>query len=91
MNNDLKKLDDIDPVETKEWVESLKAVLDTDDNERAHFLLEQLLSTARQAGLDIPFSANTAYINTIPTELQPISRVITLSNEPYDPTSAGTP
>jgi len=33
--------------------------------ERAHFLLEQLLEHARQNSIDMPFSANTGYVNTI--------------------------
>ena len=63
--------DDIDPSETLEWLESLQAVLDEDGRERAQFLIEKLVGLARQSGSDIPFSANTAYINTIPVELQP--------------------
>jgi pyruvate dehydrogenase E1 component len=63
--------DDIDPIETQEWLESLQAVLEKDGEERAHFLIEKLVDVARQAGSDIPFSANTAYINTIPVEMQP--------------------
>lgn len=64
-------LEDIDPEETKEWLESLQAVLDEDGRERAHFLIEKLVDLARKSGSDIPFSANTAYINTIPVDLQP--------------------
>ena len=33
--------------------------------ERAHYLLEQLLEHARQSSIDLPFSANTGYVNTI--------------------------
>ena len=44
------------------------AVIAAEGGERAHFLLEQLIDQARQAGIDMPFSANTAYVNTIPTE-----------------------
>jgi pyruvate dehydrogenase E1 component len=36
--------------------------------ERAHFLLEQLIDQARQAGIDLPFSPRPAYVNTIPTD-----------------------
>ncbi len=61
---------DIDPSETQEWVEALQAVLEQDGSDRAHFLIEQLVAVARQAGFDIPFSANTAYLNTIPVERQ---------------------
>ncbi len=59
---------DPDAQETREWLEALAAVIQTEGPERAHFLLEQLIDEARQAGIDVPFSANTAYVNTIPTD-----------------------
>ncbi|BCG65088.1 MAG: pyruvate dehydrogenase E1 component [Methyloprofundus sp.] len=75
MNNGLNanKLDqlDIDPEETKEWLEALSSIQEQDGNERVHFIIGQLVEMARQAGADIPFSATTAYINTIPVEQQP--------------------
>ena len=61
---------DIDPTETKEWIEALQSVLEQDGSERAHFLIEQLVAATRQSGFDIPFSANTAYLNTIPVPRQ---------------------
>ncbi|WP_024296895.1 pyruvate dehydrogenase (acetyl-transferring), homodimeric type [Methylomicrobium lacus] len=61
---------DIDPAETREWIEALQAVLEKDGNERAHFLIEQLVAAARHCGFDVPFSANTAYLNTIPVARQ---------------------
>ncbi len=54
--------------ETREWLEALSAVIASEGGERAHFLLEQLIDQARQAGIDLPFSAKTAYVNTIPTD-----------------------
>ena len=59
---------DADSQETREWLDALSAVISTEGPERAHFLLEQLLDHARQAGIDMPFSAKTAYVNTIPTD-----------------------
>ncbi|HSW06529.1 pyruvate dehydrogenase (acetyl-transferring), homodimeric type [Aquabacterium sp.] len=59
---------DADAQETREWLEALDAVIANEGPERAHFLLEQLIDEARQAGIDQPFSANTAYVNTIPTD-----------------------
>src|SRR5512147_3091274 len=59
---------DADAQETREWLDALSAVIGTEGGERAHFLLEQLIDHARQAGIDVPFSANTAYINTIPPD-----------------------
>ena len=59
---------DADPTETREWLDALAAVIASEGGDRAHFLLEQLIDQARQAGIDMPFSANTAYVNTIPTD-----------------------
>ena len=57
---------DMDPEETREWLESLQAVIEREGADRAHFLLENLIDTARRAGSNLPYSANTGYINTIP-------------------------
>ncbi len=56
---------DIDPVETQEWLDALEAVLAEEGVERAHFLLEQLIKKARRKGAHLPYTANTAYLNTI--------------------------
>ncbi len=56
---------DSDRTETREWMDALSAVIENEGIERAHFLLEQLLDHARQSSIDLPFSANTAYVNTI--------------------------
>ncbi|MEN9317325.1 MAG: pyruvate dehydrogenase (acetyl-transferring), homodimeric type [Pseudomonadota bacterium] len=61
---------DPDSLETQEWLDALEAVLDREGPERAHFLLEKLIEQARRNGAFIPFSANTAYINTIPVQLE---------------------
>ncbi|MFN8696921.1 MAG: pyruvate dehydrogenase (acetyl-transferring), homodimeric type [Burkholderiales bacterium] len=57
---------DIDPQETREWLDALEGVLDAEGPERAHFLLESLVDKARRSGSNLPYSANTQYINTIP-------------------------
>ncbi len=61
---------DIDPEETQEWIESLDSVLEREGPERAHFLLERLIDKTRRSGAYLPFTANTAYLNTIPVSLQ---------------------
>jgi pyruvate dehydrogenase E1 component len=61
---------DPDSQETKEWLDALAAVLEQEGPERAQYLMERLIDLARQSGSDIPFSANTAYVNTIPTALE---------------------
>jgi pyruvate dehydrogenase E1 component len=64
----VSKPTDIDQAETAEWIESLQAVIAHDGVERAHFLMEELLAHARGAGANLQYSANTAYVNTIPVE-----------------------
>ncbi|HEX5358184.1 MAG TPA: pyruvate dehydrogenase (acetyl-transferring), homodimeric type [Aquabacterium sp.] len=59
---------DMDPQETREWLDALSGVIETEGRARAHDLLETLLDHARQAGIDMPFSATTAYVNTIAPE-----------------------
>ncbi len=61
---------DIDPQETQEWLDSLEAVLENEGVERAHFLLERLIDKARRSGAYLPFTANTAYLNSIPVQQQ---------------------
>jgi pyruvate dehydrogenase E1 component len=63
---------DIDPQETQEWIDALEAVLEADGPERAHQLLEALIDKARRSGAYLPYSANTAYVNTIPTHMEPV-------------------
>ena len=58
---------DLDPLETNEWLESLSAVIEKDGNERAHYLIKELINKAYMEGANIPYTQNTPYINTIPT------------------------
>jgi len=61
---------DPDTLETREWLDALEAVIEREGPQRAHFLLEALIEKARRSGAHIPYSANTAYINTIPPHLE---------------------
>ena len=61
---------DPDTLETAEWLDALETVIEREGPERAHFLLEALIDKARRSGTYIPYSANTAYINTIPPHLE---------------------
>ena len=61
---------DPDSLETKEWLEALEAVIENEGPERAHYLMERLVDLARRRGAHIPFSSNTAYVNTIPAHLE---------------------
>jgi pyruvate dehydrogenase E1 component len=65
------KLTDLDPVETREWLESIDSVLRTHGPERAHYLLERLIDYTRRSGAYLPFKPNTAYVNSIPPGRQP--------------------
>ncbi|NLN12755.1 MAG: pyruvate dehydrogenase (acetyl-transferring), homodimeric type [Arcobacter skirrowii] len=64
-------LEDINPLETQEWMEALEAIIEEEGVERAHFLLEKLIDKSRRSGAHLPYSATTAYINTIGTDEEP--------------------
>ena len=59
---------DIDPTETKEWLDSLDAVIAKDGSDRAHYLLKKLIDEAYKEGSNRPLTRITPYINTIPVE-----------------------
>jgi pyruvate dehydrogenase complex dehydrogenase (E1) component len=63
--------EDIDPVETQEWLESIDSVMRAQGPERAHFLLEKLVDFTRRSGAYLPFKPNTAYLNTISRAQEP--------------------
>ena len=65
--NDLLQQDP-DPSETREWVESIEAILERGGPPRAHYLLERMVDQTRRAGGMLPFEPTTEYINTIPPE-----------------------
>jgi pyruvate dehydrogenase E1 component len=62
---------DADPVETKEWVEALDALIASEGPERATFLLRRLLQHARTRRVPLPHVLATPYVNTIPLAEQP--------------------
>jgi len=64
--NDIQR--DLDPEETREWLEALQSVLEREGPDRANYLLDRLVNEARRGGAYIPYNANTAYMNTIPPE-----------------------
>jgi len=61
---------DLDPQETREWLDAIDGVIEHEGPDRAHFLIEQVIDKSRRSGAYMPFSANTAYINTIPVDKQ---------------------
>ncbi len=64
-------LQGLDDVEIREWLESLDSVLHSGGPEVAREILERLRAHAKVVGLDLPFTANTPYVNTIPASAQP--------------------
>jgi len=64
------KKHDIDPQETKEWIDSINGILNTQGIDRAHFIIEKMIEFARRNGVKMPYSPNTAYVNTIPLSKQ---------------------
>ncbi|GGF65943.1 MULTISPECIES: pyruvate dehydrogenase (acetyl-transferring), homodimeric type [Mameliella] len=56
---------DVDPVESQEWQDAIEDVIERDGADRAHFLLDKAVQSARAAGARLPFSATTPYQNTI--------------------------
>ncbi|MFL6217595.1 MAG: pyruvate dehydrogenase (acetyl-transferring), homodimeric type, partial [Actinomycetes bacterium] len=64
-------LNDVDPVETREWLDALDSVLAFEGSDRARFLLGELAAVGRRRGAPAPYSATTPYLNTIPVDQQP--------------------
>lgn len=67
----LLNLEDINPLETQEWIEALEAVIEEEGIDRVHFLLEKLIDKSRRSGGHLPYEATTAYINTISPNEEP--------------------
>src|SRR5450755_2795297 len=62
----------MDEFEVQEWLESLDSVLESSGPEVATVILERLRAHATVSGIDLPFTANTPYANTIPARLEPL-------------------
>ena len=72
MDNELSTpIPGLDDAELQEWLESLDSVLQSSGPEVASYILERLRAHAKVVGIDIPFTAATPYVNTIPHRLQP--------------------
>jgi pyruvate dehydrogenase E1 component len=63
-------MQDLDPVETREWLDALDSVLEFEGVDRAYYLMDELLTEGRRKGAPVPYSGNTPYLNTIPPEKQ---------------------
>ena len=68
-----KFVNDIDAIETQEWLEALEDVIENDGKDRANFLIEQLINQANKIGVFGGYSqpALNSFINTIPTLEEP--------------------
>ena len=75
-------LEDLDPAETREWLEALDSVLAYEGADRAFFLLDEVVTEARRKGAPVPYSATTPYLNTIPpqSEDRPSARELALDH-----------
>ena len=62
---------DPDPAETAEWLDALESVFRTEGIARGHYLIERLIDQARRSGAHLPYSATTAYLNTIHVRDEP--------------------
>ncbi|MBE0659022.1 MAG: pyruvate dehydrogenase (acetyl-transferring), homodimeric type [Bryobacteraceae bacterium] len=66
LRNKIEKPEDLNPVETREWLESLGQVIEEAGPERAKFLLERLAHEAARQGVPAALNPFTPYVNTIP-------------------------
>ena len=61
---------DHDPQETQEWFDAFESIIEVEGGKKAHHILEKLIDMARRSGVNLPYSSNTAYVNTIPVDQQ---------------------
>jgi pyruvate dehydrogenase E1 component len=65
------QLPDIDPDETRDWLDSFDSMVDERGRERARYVMLRLLERAREMQVGVPALRSTDYINTIPPEREP--------------------
>ncbi len=83
---------DVDPIETRDWLQAIESVIREEGVERAQYLIDQLLSEARKGGVKVAAGAGASnYINTIAVEDEPEYRAIWSWNVAFVLLSAGTP
>lgn len=66
---------DIDPLETQEWLEAFKSVVRIEGDDRVKFLLNQLMDMAYHEGIDLPTDVNTSYLNSISKEKEVVTDI----------------
>jgi pyruvate dehydrogenase complex dehydrogenase (E1) component len=63
---------DVDPIETRDWLQAIESVIREEGVERAQYLIDQLLSEARKGGVKVAAGAGASnYVNTIAVEDEP--------------------
>lgn len=63
---------DVDPIETRDWLQAIESVIREEGVERAQYLIDQLLSEARKGGVKVAAGTGASnYINTIAVEDEP--------------------
>jgi len=67
-----KEATELDAIETREWLDSLDYVLQSGGPVKVAHLLHELTTHAKQNGVELPFTANTPYINTIPADAEAV-------------------
>ncbi len=70
MTETITNIPDKDPVETREWLESVDAVVEYDGRDRMSFLLDQAIDHAQDYGVKVSAGLSTPYVNTIPVDEQ---------------------
>ncbi|QJC21647.1 pyruvate dehydrogenase (acetyl-transferring), homodimeric type [Arcanobacterium buesumense] len=71
LNGLYNRIPDIDPEETREWIESLEGLIDDKGGPRTRYLLMEMERHARKRGIQFPRNIVTPYINTIDAEDEP--------------------
>lgn len=83
---------DVDPIETRDWLQAIESVIREEGVERAQYLIDQLLAEARKGGVNVaaaPVSATTS--TPSPLKNNRSIRVIWNWNAVFVQLSAGTP
>lgn len=64
---------DVDPIETRDWLQAIESVIREEGVERAQYLIDQVLGAARKGGVNVAAgsSAISNYINSIAVEDEP--------------------
>ncbi|HBY5215015.1 hypothetical protein ACAG23_25090, partial [Escherichia coli] len=44
---------DVDPIETRDWLQAIESVIREEGVERAQYLIDQLLAEARKGGVNV--------------------------------------